>query len=150
MANRPTDISAPAQGHAYAGDISAEAAWNLLGADEAAILVDVRTKDEWKNVGVPDLSSINKRPLFIEWATEMGPNPEFENELQEAAPSHEDAVIFICRSGSRSAAAAAALASRGYTKCYNLAGGFEASADFGPPQGNVGGWKISGLPWNQS
>ncbi len=150
MANRPTDISAPAQGPAYVEDISAQAAWELLGADQAAVLVDVRTKGEWKHVGVPDLSTVSKRPLFIEWATEMGPNPNFETELEQAAANHGDPVIFICRSGARSAAAAAAMAARGYTACYNLAGGFEATADLGPPQGTVGGWKVSGLPWEQS
>jgi rhodanese-related sulfurtransferase len=132
------------------GEISAQAAWELLSADQAAVLVDVRTKVEWKHVGVPDLSAVSKRPLFIEWATEVGLNPDFVTELEQAAPNHGGPMIFICRSGARSAAAATVMAARGYAACYNLAGGFEATADLGPPQGTVGGWKISGLPWEQA
>ena len=40
----------------YAGDITPEAAWELLQSNPEAVLVDVRTRAEWQYVGVPDTS----------------------------------------------------------------------------------------------
>ena len=44
----------------YAGDISVEDAWRILGEDVTAQLVDVRTQAEWNFVGLPDLSKVQK------------------------------------------------------------------------------------------
>jgi rhodanese-related sulfurtransferase len=57
-------------------------------------------------------------------------------------------VIFICRSGERSARAADELADFGYTTA-TVVDGFEG--DLGPDQRrSVNGWKNAGLPWNAS
>ena len=58
-------------------------AWQSLKADPSAFLVDVRTQAEWNFVGIPDLSTIGKKPLFIEWQTypSMSVNGSFFEEI---------------------------------------------------------------------
>jgi rhodanese-related sulfurtransferase len=58
-------------------------------------------------------------------------------------------LIFICRSGARSASAAAAMTEAGHPHCFNVAGGFEGSRDEEGHRGNVEGWKVEKLPWSQ-
>ena len=41
--------------------------WDALARDPKAMLIDVRTLAEWAYVGAPDLTSIGKEPVFIEW-----------------------------------------------------------------------------------
>ena len=43
----------PAAG--YAGNVSPQTAWKILSENEAAILIDVRTRAEWNYVGLPDI-----------------------------------------------------------------------------------------------
>ena len=59
-------------------------------------------------------------------------------------------MLFICRSGARSAAAASAMTQAGYTSCWNVAQGFEGDRDAVGHRASVGGWKAAGLPWVQS
>ena len=51
----------------YAGDVTAQEAFAVLGEDEEAVLVDVRTRAEWSYVGLPDLSVLGRRVLCVEW-----------------------------------------------------------------------------------
>ena len=51
----------------YAGDITPEEAWRLLNDNPEAVLVDCRTDAEWRFVGVPDLSSLQRDVVYIEW-----------------------------------------------------------------------------------
>lgn len=124
----------------------------MLNEEPTAMLVDVRTVAEWSYVGLPDLSELGKQPLLIEWQSfpDLAVNLLFTKSVARAVPDPETTVVFICRSGSRSASAATALAELGYTRCYNLAGGFEGSADTERHRGNLDGWKAAGLPWMQS
>src|SRR5438876_10602046 len=85
----------------YAGALLPAEAHELMQA--GAKLVDVRT--------APELLYVGRIPgsLTVEWQTYPGskPNPEFIGEL--AAAAGKDApVMFICRSGARSHAAAEA------------------------------------------
>ena len=50
----------------YAGDLSPEKAWEMLKSNEDCSLLDCRTFAEWQFVGIPDLSEINKKALFVE------------------------------------------------------------------------------------
>jgi rhodanese-related sulfurtransferase len=59
-------------------------------------------------------------------------------------------LFFICRSGVRSQHAAQAMLARGYTRCFNVAEGFEGPLDDSRHRGVKGGWKSRGLPWVQS
>ncbi|MGB6428538.1 MAG: rhodanese-like domain-containing protein, partial [Methyloceanibacter sp.] len=120
-----------------------------------AQLVDVRTRAEWTYVGIPDLGPIGKRAVLVEWQTfpDQSVDPRFgerlAGELKALNVQLDDDLYFICRSGSRSLAAARAMAEAGYRCCHNVAGGFEGSLDDLRHRGTVGGWKATGLPWLQ-
>ncbi len=139
----------------YAGDVDAAAAWEGLKAPEAR-LVDVRTRPEWTFVGVPDLSPLGKEALFLEW--QAYPSMVVAQDFVERLAAHlaeegigRDAPLyFLCRSGGRSRAAAMAMAEAGFTRCYNVADGFEGRLDPTRHRGTVEGWKAAGLPWMQS
>ncbi|MGL4305611.1 MAG: rhodanese-like domain-containing protein [Mycobacteriaceae bacterium] len=140
----------------YAGDITPEQAWKLLTENPHAVLVDVRTDAEWRYVGVPDTSAINRTTVFVEWVSYPAgqPNSHFISQLNEAgiisADSGEDRpIIFLCRSGQRSIGAAVAATAAGITPAYNILDGFEGGLDSAGHRGSVG-WRANGLPWRQS
>jgi rhodanese-related sulfurtransferase len=137
----------------YAGDLSVQDAFALLKADPAANLVDVRTQAEWNFVGLPDLSGLGREAALIEWQMfpTMQVNPDFVAATVEAVGANKDApVLFLCRSGARSRSAAVALTAAGYTRAYNVAGGFEGDLDGTRHRGQKNGWKAAGLPWRQT
>lgn len=138
----------------YAGDITPKQAWDLLRDNPDAVLVDVRTEAEWRFVGVPDTSSIDRPTALIEWVDGTGaPNAQFVDQLKqvlaERNPDGDAPVIFLCRSGQRSIGAATAATAAGFAPSYNVLEGFEGPLD---PQGHRGGayWRAHGLPWRQS
>lgn len=139
------------QGVGYAGDLTPQAAWDLLAREPAAILVDCRTRPEWSFVGTPDLSGLGKRVALIEWQSwpSMALNSEFSGQLESSISDKDAPVIFLCRSGARSKAAAVRMTALGYARCYNLDGGFEGSHDRDRHRGATSGWKAAGLPWVQ-
>ena len=136
-------------------DVPVETTWDRLKTDAGSALVDVRTRAEWTFVGVPDLETVGKRVLAVEWQTfpDSRVDPDFVGKLVtllEREGVEKDAeVFFLCRSGARSRAAAAAMAEAGYTRCRNIADGFEGPLDADRKRGNVAGWKAAGLPWRQ-
>jgi rhodanese-related sulfurtransferase len=140
----------------YAGDVSAAEAYSLLKRDKSAVLVDVRTKAEWAYVGIPDLSDLGKETLLIEWQEfpTMKANPEFTAQLDEILLDNgveaDAPLLFLCRSGARSRAAAIAMTRAGRTNCYNIEHGFEGPLDDKRRRGALEGWKAQGLPWAQS
>ncbi|HVI29362.1 rhodanese-like domain-containing protein [Hansschlegelia sp.] len=140
----------------YAGDVAPKEAWETLASEPAAALVDVRTSAEWSFVGLPDLSPLAKRPLLREWQSypSMHVDGGFADDvaaaLSQAGAGPDTPVFFLCRSGARSQAAAAALAARGWTQCFNVVGGFEGPLDGSRHRGATAGWKADGLPWVQS
>ncbi len=138
---------------AYAGDLSPHEAWDLLCREPEAQLVDVRTAAEWNFVGTPDISSIGRKLHCLEWQSfpDMSKNPQFAAEAREALGGRKDVpVLFLCRSGGRSLAAAMAMTAAGYTRSYNIAGGFEGDLDLERHRGKQSGWKAAGLPWKQT
>ena len=58
--------------------------------------------------------------------------------------------MFICRSGLRSHHAAAAAAKAGFPQCFNVLEGFEGDKDASAHRNSKGGWRVAGLPWEQS
>lgn len=130
----------------YAGDLTPQEAWDKLEA--GAILVDVRTEGEWAHIGIPDTKATDNDPLFIQWTFPGGiPNPDFLNDLNQQAPEDRNTeLVFLCRSGQRSIAAAIAATQAGFTS-YNVLEGFEGEPDrYG--ERTVNGWKNRGLPTN--
>ncbi len=134
----------------YAGDITPQEAWDLLASNSDAVLVDVRTPEEWRYVGVPDTAELGKDPAFIPWVSADGVvNPEFVAQLQQAGVSADDPVLFLCRSGQRSIAAANAATAAGLGPAYNVLQGFEGGIAHDGHRG-ASGWKATGLAWKQS
>ena len=136
----------------YAGDVSPKQAWEILAKEPTATLVDVRTRPEWSFVGIPDLGNLGKKAVLLSWQgyPEMRVDPDFVAKLKPQLPADSSApVLFLCRSGARSRAAAEALTAAGYSRCYNVAEGFEGDKDGQSHRGQRGGWKVAALPWMQ-
>jgi len=128
--------------------ITVRDAYQLLADDPAAVLIDVRTPEEWSLVGVPVLDDLGKEVRFAVW-TRYGtgaPNPDF---LEQAVAGLEPTapLLFICRSGVRSQGAALAAAAVGFTTTYNVTEGFEGGLDASGHR--TAGWKYADLPWRQ-
>ena len=140
----------------YAGDLTVEDAYALLGDDKNAGLVDVRSQPEWAFVGVPDLGGLDKAPVLQEWqaypAMQVASDfvPRLVRVLESRSADRSTPVLFLCRSGARSRSAAAALTAAGWTRCYNVEDGFEGPLDESRRRGSLSGWKARGLPWTQS
>ncbi len=127
----------------YAGDVTPQQAWDVLKSDPTAVLVDVRTQAEWDEIGVPDTTQLGHQPVFAEWVQAGGvPNPAFLEQLAAAGltPDSQRPILFLCRSGQRSVAAANAATAAGLGPAYNVLEGFEGGV--GPDgQRDVSGWK---------
>lgn len=85
--------------------------------EQGALIVDVREKDEWQGGHIPSAKHI---PLGDLQARSQG---------ILAAPD----VIFVCRSGNRSASAAKAFEQAGHPSVSSLAGGMGAGQRAGLP-----------------
>jgi rhodanese-related sulfurtransferase len=109
-----------------------------------AKLVDVRTRPELLYVGLVPGS------VLVVWQNYPGneQNPDFMGQLAEAVEP-ADTLLFLCRSGARSLAAAAAAAQAGFRDSYNVLEGFEGDKDAEQHRNTVGGWRKAGLPWVQ-
>lgn len=136
----------------YAGDVMPATAWKILTENKDAVLIDVRTRAEWNFVGLPELAPIGKEPALLEWQVfpSMQPNAEFVSTLGSAITDKSTPLLFLCRSGARSAAAAKAMTAAGYSTCLNVAEGFEGPLDAQGKRGSAAGWKATGLPWRQN
>ncbi len=97
-------------------NISVTEAHGRLGT-EGHVLLDVRTKDEVREVGVPGAVNI----------------PLDRLEAQAARLTEYSSIHVLCRSGGRSAAAANLLHGLGMTHVMNVSGGILA-------------WRQAGLP----
>lgn len=131
----------------YAGALTPQEAYEVLTADQNALLVDVRTKAELELVGrVPNA-------LNIEWAFYPGmvANPHFAEQLKVELEKRDfdknSVLVFLCRTGGRSNNAAVVAASMGYTQAYNTLEGFEGEANADKQRTLINGWKHAGLPW---
>ncbi|MCT4655496.1 MAG: rhodanese-like domain-containing protein [Cohaesibacter sp.] len=139
----------------YAGDLCVQEAWQILAQYPQATLIDVRTHAEWSYVGLPDLSSLGKPVLQIEWLSypAMQVHADFGERLLGQLLGHgvssEAPLLFLCRSGVRSRNAAIVMTGCWEGPCYNVAGGFEGDLDDKGHRASISGWKKDGLPWRQ-
>lgn len=90
---------------------------------EDAVVVDVREAKEWSAGHLPGACHI--------------PLGQLGSRLQELERFRDRPIITQCRSGGRSAMAAASLKRAGFAKVFNLSGGIEA-------------WRSAGLPIDRS
>ena len=130
-------VRAAADGLAYAGDLAPQDAFELVSLGLAR-LIDVRTPEERKFVGyIADSVS-------VPWATGTAftRNPRFLRELESKAKKGE-LLLFICRSGARSIAAAVAATRGQFQHAFNVLEGFEGELDAqrrrGTPERSDGG-----------
>ena len=139
--NQISNTIEPAEG--YAGNISAELAWQWVQGGEA-VLVDVRTDAEREWVGkVPGAVPV----AWKQWPG-MAMNADFDTQLRAAVPQGQK-VVLLCRSGVRSVAAATRATELGLSPCFNVLEGFEGALDAEGHRGTQGGWRHHGLPWVQ-
>lgn len=129
----------------YEGALTPREAHEVWQHAPGAVLVDCRTRAEWDFVGrVPGA-------IEIEWQSYPGyqHNPYFIEQLRHQV-SPESLVLFICRSGNRSHYAAIAATEAGFPDCYNVLEGFQGDKDASGQRDKLGGWRLAGLPWQQS
>ncbi|PHS79175.1 MAG: sulfurtransferase [Rhodospirillaceae bacterium] len=146
------DQSGPQEALGYAGDMTPTEAWQALTDNPKAVLLDVRTPEEWTYVGLPNLEALQREVCLVPWVffPRMDINPQFVEQLKASVRLTPDTpILILCRSGVRSIAAAKALTSSGFTDCYNILYGFEGNPDTNNQRGKISGWKVDGLAWRQ-
>jgi len=134
-----------AQALPYAGAVTPAEAFELIQNDDRILLIDVRTNAERDWVGQVQINPAQLHP--IQWNLyPTQSNPEFLNELRRAA-NKDDLLLFLCRSGVRSRAAAQLATEHGYTQCFDILEGFEGDKDANGHRKNINGWCHAQLPW---
>ena len=86
--------------------------------DHAAVIIDVRDKDEWDEEHIPGAIHMSRGTI--------------ELDIEDKVPDANRMIICHCGGGGRSALAAASLQKMGYKNVRSMAGGFRA-------------WKTAGL-----
>ena len=112
---------------------------NFLTDNKNVELLDVRTQDEWDNIGRPDGENLGLKTHFITIVRSPDPaaNKEFINEVKKAIDPNKDLLV-ICKAGGRSMMASQLLTQE-KINCINISDGFEGN-------GEDPGWKNEGLP----
>ncbi len=129
----------------YAGAVTPQEAFQLLQSDAAVRLIDVRTNAERDWVGQVLLGP--NQVHAVQWNLYPAKsNPDFLSELAQVADK-ETVLLFLCRSGVRSKAAAQLATEHGYAHCYDILEGFEGDKDEAGHRKMINGWCHAGLPW---
>ena len=129
----------------YAGAVTPQEAYQLLQSDPSVLLIDVRTNAERDWVGQVQVNPAQSHS--VQWnlyPTQF--NAQFLTELARIA-GKDTRLLFLCRSGVRSRAAAELATGQGYTGCFDILEGFEGDKDQAGHRKTVNGWCHAGLPW---
>ena len=112
---------------------------NYISTNKDIELLDVRTEEEWDQIGKPNGEALGVKTHFI--TIQRSPDPDankgFVAEVKNKADIKKDLLI-ICRSGARSMMAAQLLSKEGFN-CINISDGFEGN-------GENNGWNKEKLP----
>ena len=129
----------------YAGAVTPHEAFQLLQNDPSVLLIDVRTNAERDWVGQVQINPGQSHS--VQWNLyPTRSNPDFLKELALIA-SKDAVLLFLCRSGVRSRAAAQLATEQGYANCFDILEGFEGDKDNDGHRKTVNGWCHAGLPW---
>ena len=109
---------------------------DYLKKNPNCVLLDVRTQEEWNNIGKPDGDKIGLKTYFLEIRRDAF--FDFVQEFKNLNISKDKEVLVICASGERSQITAELLSRENY-KSINISDGF-----MGSQEGT--GWKNNGLP----
>tara|TARA_B100000787_G_scaffold154789_1_gene129833 strand:+ start:170 stop:547 length:378 start_codon:yes stop_codon:yes gene_type:complete len=112
---------------------------NFLIDNKNVELLDVRTQDEWDNIGKPDGEKLGLKTHFVTIirSPEPSANKDFIEEVKKVIDTNKELLV-ICKAGGRSMMASQLL-SQENIKCLNISDGFEGN-------GENPGWKNEGLP----
>ena len=112
---------------------------NFLIDNKNVELLDVRTQDEWDNIGKPDGEKLGLKTHFVTIirSPEPSANKDFIEEVKKVIDTNKELLV-ICKAGGRSMMASQLL-SQENIKCINVNDGFEGNGE------NLG-WKNEGLP----
>lgn len=132
-------------------DFSSSQCWDFLQKNQVnSYLIDVRSKEEWQETGIPDLSSLKNNTKLISWlffTPSIHKNDNFIEKLNHDIPDKKVNLIFICKSGGRSRQAAEAASNNGYENIFNINDGFEGNMfDENLINLKQNGWLYSNLP----
>ena len=112
-----------------------------------ALFVDCRSTIEYYFVGHP-LGAIH-----VAWndGEDWEVNLHFAAEIwRQVDRDPQRPVVLICRSGRRSVEAGEYLEGEGFQDVINVRYGFEGERDEQMHRNTVNGWRVDGLPWEQS
>ena len=109
---------------------------DYLKNNPKTILLDVRTQEEWDNIGKPDGDKIGLKTYFLEIRRDA--MFDFVQEFKKLNINQDKEILVICASGERSQITAELLSKENY-KSINISDGF-----MGSQEGE--GWKNNGLP----
>ena len=105
-----------------------------------SILLDVRTKEEWDQIGKPDGDKIGIKTYFLSSQFQGRIiNENFVKEFEDLKIDKNSEIFVMCGSGNRSQRAAELLTEKGF-KCINVSDGFRGDGE------EKIGWKNNRLP----
>ena len=105
-----------------------------------SILLDVRTKEEWDQIGRPDGDKVGIKTFFLSFQFQGRIiNENFIEEFENLKIDKNCDVLVMCGSGNRSQKAAELLTGKGF-KCLNVSDGFRGDG------AEKIGWKNNQLP----
>ena len=105
-----------------------------------SILLDVRTKEEWDEIGKPDGDEIGLKTYFLSSQFQGRViNENFVEEFKNLNIGKDCQILILCGSGNRSQRAAELLSEKGYN-CLNVSDGFRGNGE------EKIGWQNNNLP----
>ena len=113
---------------------------NFVKENPKSVLLDVRTKEEWDQIGKPDGDKIGIKTYFLSSQFQGRIiNENFTKEFENLKIDKSCEVLIMCGSGNRSQRAAELLTEKGF-KCSNVSDGFRGDGE------EKIGWKNNQLP----
>ena len=105
-----------------------------------SVLLDVRTKEEWDQIGKPDGDKIGLKTYYLSSQFQGRIiNEDFVKEFENLNIDKNFQVLIMCGSGNRSQRAAELLSEKGYN-CLNVSDGFRGDGV------EKIGWQNNNLP----